>query len=320
MAYSLLSLKAPGRKLGRAASTSFNPLSAQRVAPVATPDYNQQITGQMAQNQAPSFALGTPNGNSTSGNFGFTNTGNPAFAPMAAPQVGAAAVPGGGSVDYSQDPILMQTQAAVQAQIAQAEAGALASEKQNLIRYGDPSLIAKVLGSSDSATEQAAKDNSFSTVAELGRWNQRSLSGIDTTANRNNLFYSSTRGRDRGLQQEDMVRQQTRTGNQLQDVLSGIAQGLLAQKQQGQAQLLGAGENAYMRAIQMAMAQRYAADPGTGGSAGADTGANEGATAQTSWPTVVTGHGGGGYVPPSPYGWQPPSPYQEWWKRQRSAF
>lgn len=257
--YSYLSLRPPGRRLNRAASSVYNPLSSQRASPTPTPDYGQQLGGLLSKDLAPQFALGTPNGNSSAG-FDFTNQGSGAWNPVSNPTMPTAApgAAGVGTINYQNDPIYQQAQAFYTSQVAQAEAAALAQEKQNLIRYGDSDLISKVLGDkADQETLDAAKNNSFSTVQELGRWNTRSLSGIDSTSNRNNLFFSSTRGRDRGLQEEDMVRQQARTGNQLQDVLTGIAQGLIAAKSGAQAGLLGAAQTAYGNQLQLALAQMY---------------------------------------------------------------
>jgi hypothetical protein len=261
MAYSYLSLPQPKRpSLARAAGVSSvysPPLNRQAYAPgTPPPDYNQQVAQTMGALPAPQFAAGTPNAQSTSP-FTFSNQGQQAFAPVQTPSLGPASF-NGVSVDYSQDPILQQATAAIQAQTQQAEAAALANERQSLIRYGSGDLLRQVLGGKASESDIAAADkNTYGTVQELGRWNNRALSGIDTAANRNNLYFSSTRQRDRGLQQEDFGRQQTRTANQLQDVLTGIAQGLLAAKQQAQQQLLGAEESAYNRALQLAMAQAY---------------------------------------------------------------
>lgn len=294
MAYSYLSLKAPGvGRLNRAASTVLNPLNKQQASPTPAPSYGQQISGLLSADRAPQFATGaTSSGGASSGGAGamtFSNDANPAFQGFQAPTLNAA-----NGVDWSNDPIYQQTLALVQSQMSQMQAQAIAAEKQNLIRYGSPDLVSQVLGKgADQETIDAAKNNSFSTVAELGRWNTRALSGIDSATNRNNLFFSSTRGRDRGLQQEDYVRQQAGTANQLQDALSGIATGLMNAQSGAQTTLLGSAESAYMRALQAALANGGSTPPPPAGG---------GATAQ---PNAV--YGGGPTGGPGGYVGQP------WW-------
>jgi len=197
-------------------------------------------------------------------------------------QAGAAPAPSGGGgmpsfsfssdVDYSSDPILQRVRALADSQMQQAQAQALAAEKTNLIRYGDPDLAAKVLGKDAGDTVDAARNNSFGTVPELNRWNARQLTNIDETRNQQNLFYSTTRQRDRALQQEDLVRQKTNTAAQLQDVLTGIANQLTQAKQQAAMMIMQAEEAAYSRALSAAMAQAqmaaYASMYGGGGYGG----------------------------------------------------
>lgn len=271
MAYSYLNLKAPGRgRLNKAASTVLNPLSAQRAAPQPTPDYGQQMAQFMLSPgmQAPQFAAGTPNAAST-GEFGFSNAGQEGFQSLKMPSGNMTASFGGQSVDYGNDPILQQIEAAVQAQVQQAQAAALGAERSNLIRYGSGDLVKSVLGDqADQKTIDAANANEFSTVKELGRWNDRALGGIDSNTNRNNLYFSSTRLRDRALQGEDYTRKGAQTANQLQDVLTGIAQNLLGVRQGAQNQLISAQADAYGRAMQQAMfmaQMAQAAQPAGGG-------------------------------------------------------
>lgn len=322
MSYLIRTLKAPGSRAARASSTVFNPLSAQRVSPTPTPDYGQKIGSFMAGLTVPQFAGGTANADNATGRFTFSNAATGAYGGgVSAPNIPSSApgVGGVGSIDWQNDPIYQQAQAAVQAQIAQAEAQSLAAEKQNLIRYGDANLVAQVLGGkADQQTLDAARNNSFSTVAELGRWNTRALGGIDSSTNRNNLYYSSTRLRDRGLQSEDYVRQQTRTANQLQDVLTGIANGLMQARTQGQMELVSAAEGAYNRGLQLALMQQYQQQPAGGASPLATAaGAGSGAGGLAA-PPIVTGHGGGGFIPPGPFTYKPPvqSPYL-WWQQQQ---
>jgi hypothetical protein len=238
----------------------FNPPSRpQAYAPSQAPaSYDQLAASTKASNVAPDFTVpgqaSSPGGGNANVPFSFANKSNPAFN-FDLPNVGGSASFGGVSVNYGDDPILQQAQAAAQAQIAQAQAAARGAEESALIRYGSPDLVAKVLGNDAQKVANAARGNEFGTMQELGRWNTRALSGIDTNTNRGNLYFSSTRERDRGLQQEDFIRQEARTSNQLQDVLTGIAQNLLGTEQGAQQNLLGAAESAYGRALQSAMAQ-----------------------------------------------------------------
>jgi len=175
MAYSILSLKAPGGRLRRAASSVLTPLNRQPQA-VAQPDYGQQIGQMMSAMPSPEYSPNSPNAHNT-GDFTFTNDSQAAFAgaPAATGTAAAAApppvkLPNGQQVDYSQDPILQQATAAINAQIAQAEAAAVANEKQSLIRYGSGDLLRKVLGDqADQASVDAANNNTYGTVQELGR-------------------------------------------------------------------------------------------------------------------------------------------------------
>lgn len=264
MAYSTFTVTPRRPRLGRVGSTAFTtPFSSllqQLPSQGPTPPPGQWFTNYQANNPAPRFTGFL----ASSGGFSGLQAGGPIAGPGGAPMGGGGggvSLPSGAGLDYSNDPIFQQAQAAVQAQIKAAEAQAQAARNTNYIRYGDPDL-ARQGGASNEAIE-AARNNAFGTVPELNRWNDRSLSSIDTARSSQNLFYSSTRARDRALQQEDLIRQKTTTGNQLQDTITQIAQGLLAQKQQAQMSLLSVAEAAYGRALQMAMfnAQMAAMQP-----------------------------------------------------------
>ena len=325
MAYDIVNLPPSRRsRLNKAASTVFNPLSAQQTAPTPTPTYGQQISTFMGSPEmaAPQFMAGTPNAQST-GAFGFSNAGQGGFGNLTVPSGGSASFQGQ-TVDYGNDPILKEIEAAVQAQFQEAQANAIGSEKQSLIKYGSGSLVKSVLGDqADQETINAAENNPFSTKAELGRWNTRALGGINSATNRNNLFFSSTRLRDRAMQEEDLNRKTANTANQLQDVLTGIAQNLLGVRRSGESQILGARSDAYNRAMQMAMylAQLAAASSGGGGggptatpySGGSPSGGISGINYGDNPPA-----GAGGVVTPW---WQQigaPPPYSEptWWQGQ----
>lgn len=255
--YNYRTLRPLRSTLGRVASTAYRPTGYQPPFIPTSTENIDAVRAWYAANQTPQFTV-DPNTLAAYGNQPKTPQAAPAasagFTPSAAPQ-------GAGNIDYSGDPILAKTRAFVEQQNAAAQAQAQAAQEQNLIRYGDPNLVAKVLGGGSEKTQKAARENTFGTVQELGRWNQRALSNIDQARNAQNLFFSSTRARDRGLQEEDLVRQQTTTGNQLQDVLVQIANGLLAARQQDQGQIMSAEESAYGRALQDAMQRMYYTPP-----------------------------------------------------------
>jgi hypothetical protein len=247
--YSYQTLTPKKSSLARVASTVY-PNSAAKlpyVAPQAQVDPIKQFA---AANPAPSFSA-DPSTQQQFSYYGAAPSGGGLAAAAAPP---AAVAPDGTTVDYANDPILKQMQAQIASQDAAAEAAAQQARNTNFIRYGSSDL-ARAAGA-DQATIDAAGANSFGTVEELGRWNDRSLGNIDSVRNAQNLYYSSTRARDRGLQEEDLLRQKTTTGNQLQDVLTQIAQGLLAERQQSQGQLLSAEESAYQRALAAAAARQ----------------------------------------------------------------
>src|SRR5690348_11047231 len=66
---------------------------------------------------------------------------------------------------WDSDPVLQQIRAQTQANIANAQAQALASRQKSLIQFGYDPVLASLYG--DAATTEAAKNNPFSTLAQL---------------------------------------------------------------------------------------------------------------------------------------------------------
>lgn len=174
----------------------------------------------------------------------------------------------GGAGDLSSDPILKKAQAYASSASDQAAAAALAAKKQDLIRLGDPDMVQRTLGGrirsygkgpmrgqdvlsktgkgyKYEGIQKAAGGNTFSTVKELGRWNDRAVTGINEARNKQGLFYSSTRSRDQGLQGEDLLRQKSKAYQDFQDAISAIEQQLLAQQQSIRQGLLNAEATSY---------------------------------------------------------------------------
>lgn len=184
---------------------------------------------------------------------------------------GAAAPAPGAAGNLSGDPILKKAQAYASSAMDQAEAMALAAKKQDLIRLGDPDLVQRTLGGKvltykkgpqagqDRITpegrgykfagvQSAAANNPFSTVKELGRWNDRAVTGINEARNKQGLFYSSTRSRDQGLQGEDLLRQKSKAYQDFQDAISAIEQQLYQQQMAIQSGLQNAEATSYYNA------------------------------------------------------------------------
>ncbi|HXK19908.1 MAG TPA: hypothetical protein VNG33_18990 [Polyangiaceae bacterium] len=172
-----------------------------------------------------------------------------------------------GATTFGGDPVLNKAQAIADMMNKQAQAAAVAAEKTNLIRFGDPDLVLRVLGGGHTETynkgpmagqdkktykyadvQKAAAGNPFSTTQELGRWNDRSNTGINEQRNQQGLFYSSARARDLALQGEDFLRNKSKAANDLQDAISAIQAQLLNAQMQANQYLQSARESAAARA------------------------------------------------------------------------
>jgi hypothetical protein len=190
----------------------------------------------------------------------------------AAPAAGAGGGGGGGSGGYSfeGDPILARTRAYTQMLVSQAEASALAQRKQQEIGYGyDPALKYE-----DPATQEAARQNPFSVIAQLLFGHTERGRGLTEALNKSNLFYSGENLRQTGLEGRQYTLEQTNAQGQHQNVMNQIARALMDTQLQAQQQNIQAEENAYNRAIQLGL--------GPGGYGGGDGGGGGGG-AQSSW-------------------------------------
>lgn len=237
----------------------------------------------------------TPDAAPTFNSGGQASAGSGASANVAAPDTSKLNFNIG---DFGDDPIVGRVKAAVEAQTAEANARAEAARNTQLIRFGDPAMVNTVLGKKAGNTAQAASDNPFSTVADLNTWNNRSLTGIDETRNQQNLFYSTTRARDRSLQQESALRAKAKASSQLQDVLNQISQDVINVRNQGLQQIISAEENAYNRKLQQAIAeaQMRAMSAGAGGGSAGGGGGTVVTDPSTGAQVVVPSGGGGGTI------------------------
>jgi hypothetical protein len=129
-------------------------------------------------------------------------------------------------VDLSMDPILQQIQAANLSNVQGAQANELAGRKQALIDYGSEPGLEGLFP--DQSTQEAAKGNPFSVLANLLYAHQQDARGIDEGLNQQNLFYSSEH--DRQNQDEQHHYQQGRSAayGGLRSQLGGLGAALLA--------------------------------------------------------------------------------------------
>jgi hypothetical protein len=158
-------------------------------------------------------------------------------------------------LDFSNDPILMRVRALNEQMIAAAKAQELLQRKQALIDFGDPALAAKLLGAGDSATALAAGENPFSATRQLRDTHDQNVLGIDEGRNKQNLFYSSTRGADLTGEGGAYLQSQANAQTDLNHALDAYHQVELGVEQSAAQGLLSAQEAAYQRALQWWLAQ-----------------------------------------------------------------
>lgn len=185
--------------------------------------------------------------------------------------------------DYTTDPILQQVQAQSTQANADAQAAALASQKQLAIQYGDVDL-ANSLG--DTATAQAAGANPFSIYGMLNTQQPKDELALDESENKNNLYYSG----DRVTQQGNLANQYGATraqdAAQEQAAQQQIQATQLAAQLAAQQAVTQAQSDAYNRYLQQLLANPPSVDDST-------------ASGVSSTPTPVDGTNiYGGYLPP----------------------
>src|SRR4051812_28576717 len=188
---------------------------------------------------------------------------------------------GGMPLDFSGDPILAQIRAYNTQNIANAEAAALARRKQAEIGYGyDPNFQYE-----DQSTQEAARQNPFSTLAQLLFNHGQRSDALTENLNKANLFYSGERIKQTGLEGRQYTLENANANSALQNLMGQIAQGVLDAKLQAQQSELGGEQAAYDRALQFALANNTGY-PGGGGGA-------EDATAASVGGNRTVNNGGG---------------------------
>ena len=151
---------------------------------------------------------------------------------------------------WASDPILMQIQALAQQNTAAAEAGALAARQQALISFGYDQSLDSSGAYGDQNTADAAKQNPFSTLQNLKRVHDARQNQLNENLNKQNLFYSSTRGKELGNEATQYLGEQYNANQALQSNLGNIANNLLTAKQSAAGQVEQGQQDAYTRYLQ----------------------------------------------------------------------
>jgi hypothetical protein len=166
-----------------------------------------------------------------------------------------------GVYDLNTDPILQQITALSGMGDEQAQAAALKQRQQLLLGYGDPNLSRAVLG--DETQAAAAEQNPTSILHQLGQQRDRNVTGLTEGLNKANLFYSGDRvvQEQQGAQDyQGALAGAAGQANQGLDTISGNLASALGANQQQRTQGLN---DAYMRALELALAGGYG--PAAGG-------------------------------------------------------
>lgn len=189
-------------------------------------------------------------------------------APVAAPGVNtptATPAAAGGATGFDTDPILQQIRALGQRSVAGAEAAEIAGRKQTLIGFGyDPTLAALY---PDQSTAEAARQNPFSIVAELGRQHTERGRDLNENLNQRNLFYSGHRAKALGDEQHQYLGEQVGAQQNLQAHLGELSTAVLAAKQAQAEREVEAQQAAYERAIEQGLFATSGVDDATAAAA-----------------------------------------------------
>jgi hypothetical protein len=165
--------------------------------------------------------------------------------------------------DLNTDPILQQIHAASARSVADAQATELAGRKQALTDFGyDPGLSGLY---PDESTQQAARANPFSVLANLLYQHQQAGHALDEGYNKQNLFYSSTRAEGLADEQRNYQQQRASGISGLQNQLTGLADAVLAAKNGAAATDAQGLSDAFARYQPPAAAAQPVAPPAGGG-------------------------------------------------------
>lgn len=219
--------------------------------PLASPDMYEGANALAKAAAAPaggtsSVPSSTPPSSSTSNN---------------APKPGVP--PPAGQYDLNTDPVLNQVQASVAAANSQAQAQALAQQKQALLAYGDPSLAKAMLGAKDPTYLAILGGDPESQLGQLGRQYGQERRQFETTIDPS-LVDSGYRAEQEGNMAQAYQDALAQAASGIQSQLQGI-QGDLGSEEAQQAQAESqAISYAYNRALTQQLA--LASASGTSGS------------------------------------------------------
>lgn len=156
---------------------------------------------------------------------------------------------------YEADPVLMQIRAMGRSNVAQSRASAGARRRQEVIGFGDENFARQALGSeADDLLLQAIRENSMSTMAQLGREATRETGEAEEGFNKSNLFYGGAR--IKGLEEL----------GQTQLARSASAQGAVGQRLSAiEEALMAAEQDALQAELDYLAGRQPTGDEGDGG-------------------------------------------------------
>lgn len=176
---------------------------------------------------------------------------------------GAVASTAGSALDYSGDPILQKIKALGQKNVGDAVQAANAGIKDSLIGFGDPNLAraahfftpdAGTTTTGDESTAQAAAQNPLSTLAQLAAKHLQSNAAIDNATNKANLYYGSEHANELAQEGQNYLGSQAQAQSAEQQMLGQIAAALKGVRDSADQQQLSGEQDAYTRALQLALA------------------------------------------------------------------
>lgn len=244
MAY-ILAQSSTGQKAQTGPNPQLPPLAVpKKVSGSTNVPTTPKVSGSFQLSSAGQKAIGQV---PVAANNSVVQAGTPgAISPAQAAATGAGVV-GGNAYSFMSDPALQMVMAQQTLAIQQAQSTALAQEQQALIAYGDPNLAMSVLG--DQNVAAAAANNPNSTLATLAATNAQNVRNTNETENKANLWYSSDRGYQLGLQQQAYLSQQGQALGAFNSNWGTIQNTLLAAEQNAWDAEAQAQETAYQNAI-----------------------------------------------------------------------
>jgi hypothetical protein len=188
---------------------------------------------------------------------------------------GGAAGGGGGGGGAAQppwqsDPVLQQITQLQQANLATAEAHALAARKEALINYGYDENLQSLYG--DQGTQGSAQANPFSVLAQLAHTHEQRQTNLNQALNKANLYYSSYRGQQLGQEGQQYLGERAAAAQGLRSTLGGLSDAEVAAQQNAQNAIAAATQDAYQRYLDQQL--KYGLGQGataTGGGGGGRT-------------------------------------------------